>query len=440
MTTNRQTRRTFFRTGSALALGGMMVPYTFTADAQETAKPKSASDRFGIGAIGMHNRGTYITRAAAAFGDVVAIADVDRQVAEKAKADFGGKADLYEDYRKLLERKDVDVVMIGSPDHWHTAMAIDACRAGKDVFCEKPLTLTVAEGRPLVNVAKETEAVFQVGTWRRSEEHFRLACEMVRQGRLGKLQRVTCILGPNPQGGPFETKPVPAHLNWDMWLGQAPMVDYCPERCHKLFRWWQEYSGGQMTDWGAHHIDIAQWVADRDRSGPVKIDGKAEYPDVENGYNHPIKFEARLTYEDGVELLVVDEGRSGLLIEGTKGRIFVNRAGVSGEPAERLVDDPLPLEQYRVYAHDNPAHPPGSGNLATKAHMANFFDCVKSRNTPISDAESQHRTVTMCHLANISMRLGRPIQWDGNKEQCVGDDEANGMLSRPQRAGYENPV
>ena len=440
MPSTRQSRRAFLRTGSAVAFGSMAVPYVFTADAQAAEKPRSKNDRFRIGAIGMHNRGTYITRCAAEFGDVVAIADVDREVAEKAKADFGGKADLYEDYRKLLDRKDVDAVMIGSPDHWHTAMAINACRAGKDVFCEKPLTLTVAEGRPLVKVVEETKAVFQVGTWRRSEEHFRLACEMVRQGRLGKLERITCILGPNPQGGPFETKPVPAHLNWDMWLGQSPLVDYCPERCHKTFRWWVEYSGGQTTDWGAHHIDIAQWVADRDRTGPFKIDGKATFPNVENGYNQPIKFEARLTYEDGLEIVVLDEGRSGVLIEGSKGRIFVNHAAVSGAPAEQLADNPLPPDQYRAYPHDNPAHPPGSGNTATQAHMANFFDCVKSRNVPISDVESQHRTVTMCHLANICMRLGRPIQWDAKREQCTGDDEANAMLSRPQRAGYENPV
>lgn len=437
MDTAKTSRRTFLQTSAGLTFAGLANPYVFTARARDVDRRKSKNDRFRIGAIGMHNRGTYITRAALPFGDVVGIADVDREVAERARADFGGKADLYEDYRKLLDRNDVDVVTIASPDHWHTAMAIDACRAGKHVFCEKPLTLTVAEGRPLVKAVEETKAVFQVGTWRRSEEHFRLACEMVRQGRLGELTRITCILGPNPQGGPFETKLVPSHLNWDMWLGQAPLVDYCSERCHKTFRWWLEYSGGQMTDWGAHHLDIAQWVADRDRTGPVKIDGKAEYPRIENGYNQPIHYEARLTYEDGLEVVVLEEGRSGVLIEGTQGRIFVNRAGVSGKPAERLAEEPLPIEQYQAYPHDNPAHPPRTGNGATKAHMANFFDCVKRRNSPISDVESQHRTVTMCHLANISMRLGRPVKWDPKEERCVGDDEANSMLSRRQREGYE---
>ena len=264
------------------------------------------------------------------------------------------------------------------------------------------------------------------------------------QGRLGKLRSATVTLGANPQGGPFENRPVPAYLNWDWWLGQTPLVPYCPERCHRTFRWWLEYSGGQMTDWGAHHIDIAQWGMGMDFSGPVAIDGRATFPKVENGYNVPTWFEARMVYPDGVELLVKDTAkteRSGIMFTGEKGRIFVNRGNIDGKPAEDLDDNPLPREQYQIYAHDDPNREPRSGSgQAIVAHMANFFDCIKTRNTPISDVVSQHRTASTCHLATISMRLGRKLAWDPVKEQFKGDKEADAMLSRPQRAPYKIPT
>ena len=443
MNTSERDRRRFLQ-GSAKALAATWAtPYVLTAHAADSDQPRSKNDRFGIGAIGMHNRGTFITKAAVAHGDVVAICDVDSQVARKAKEDFGGKADLYEDYRKMLERADVDAVMIASPDHWHAAMAIDACRAGKDVFCEKPLTLTVNEGKSIIRAVKETGAVVQVGTWRRSEGHFRLACEMVRQGRLGKLKKVAVTLGTNPTGGPFQSQEPPSHLNWDMWLGQTPLVPYCPERCHRTFRWWLDYSGGQMTDWGAHHIDIAQWGMNRDGSGPVEVYGRGTFPSVENGYDVPTPFEARMIYDDGVELIVLDDApkeRSGIMFEGEKGRIFVNSANVDGKPAEDLEQNPLPREKYEIYAHDNLSRPTRYGNRdALTNHMGNFFDCIKTRQQPISDVASQHRTATVCHLGTISMRLGRKLKWDPAKEQCVGDDEANSMLGREQRKGYELP-
>jgi myo-inositol 2-dehydrogenase/D-chiro-inositol 1-dehydrogenase len=195
-------------------------------------------------------KGTVITLIAQNHGKVVAIADVDRNVREQARASFGSTPAIYEDYRELLDRKDVDVVLIGAPDHWHAKMLIDACRAGKDVYVEKPLTLTIDEGKVIRKVVQETKRVVQVGSWQRSDARYRLAVEMVRAGRLGKLHRVTCVAGPNPTGGPFPTRPVPASLNWNLWLGQAPEVPYTEERCHYTFRWWFEYAGGKITDWG----------------------------------------------------------------------------------------------------------------------------------------------------------------------------------------------
>ncbi|MGH7129797.1 MAG: Gfo/Idh/MocA family protein, partial [Planctomycetaceae bacterium] len=345
---------------------------------------------------------------------------------------------LYEDYRRLLDRQDVEVVMIGTPDHWHTKMAIDACRAGKDVYCEKPLTLTIDEGQLLTKAVRETGAVVQVGSWQRSDHRFRLACELVKAGRLGELRRVTATSGKNVSGGPFSVKPVPPHLNWDLWQGQTPDVPYIEERCHYTFRWWYEYSGGQMTDWGAHHLDIAQWGSGAQHSGPVEIDGRATFPDVPNGYNVATRFECRYRYANGVELLVKDHGQKGVLFEGTRTRVFVNRGQIAGRPVEELEDNPLPRENWTLYGSDNLNRPPRMGKLeAIENHMGNFIDCVRSRKTPVSDVESQHRSVSVCHLGNISMRLGRPLKWDPEKEEFPGDNEANGWLKREQRKGFE---
>ncbi len=417
---------------------GAMTPYTFTADAEARAKPRSKNERLRIGAVGMRYQGTVVAKKALEYGDVVAICDVDRQIAEKAREDFGGKAKLYEDYRKMLQRDDIDVVTIGTPDHWHTAIVIAACRAGKDIYCEKPLTLTIDEGKQLARVVKETGRVVQVGTWQRSDHRFRLACEMVQAGRIGKLRKVTVVLGKNKQGGPFHPEKPPANLNWDMWQGQTPDVPYIKERCHYTFRWWYEYSGGQMTDWGAHHLDIAQWGMGTQHTGPVEIDGRASFPHIPNGYNVAIDFEVRYVYANGLVMEVKDHGRNGVMFEGDGGRIFVNRGTVAGKPVDELKDNPLPREEFKLYAHDNLARPERVGKLDSIInHMGNFYDCILTRKSPISDVPTQHRSVSVCHLGNISMRLGRKLAWDPHKEEFIGDDEANGQLRREQRKGYE---
>ncbi len=432
------TRRKFLGAAAGALVAGPTIPYVFTAGAEERARPKSKNDRFRIGAVGMRYQGTVIAEKATAHGDVVAICDVDRQIAEKARKDFGGKADLYEDYRKMLDRKDIDVVTIGAPDHWHTAMTAAACLTGKDVYCEKPLTLTVDEGKLLCRVVERTGRVVQVGSWQRSDQRFRLACEMVRAGRIGKLRRVRVVLKENPQGGPFPVEDPPPHLNWDLWLGQTPLVPYTKERCHYTFRWWYEYAGGEMTDWGSHHMDIVQWAIGADDSGPVEIDGKAEFPSVANGYNVATRFSARLVYSNGIEVLVEDRGRNGITFEGDLGQIFVNRGTIAGKPVDALRDQPLHREEFKLYRHDNLARPPRMGKLdAIINHMGNFFDCVKDRNRPVSDVWSQHRSASVCHLANISMRLGRKLRWDPQKEVFLGDEEANRWLARTERSPYE---
>ena len=419
-------RRRFLKTATASFASGLAVPgWPARSDAAQ-----AKNDRFIVGAIGMGGQGTSIADRARKFGDIVAVCDVDRTHAERAREKLGGKADIHSDYRELLDRPDVEAVTIGTPDHWHTAVALAALRAGKDVYCEKPLTLTIDEGKLLIKAVQETGRVFQVGTQQRSDGRFRQACELVRNGRLGKLRKVTVSLPKSTKvGGPFAKRPVPESLDWQRWQGQAPEHEYSPERCHHEFRWWYEYSGGVMTDWGAHHMDIAHWALGVERGGPLTIEGKMSDTERKridearrsNSFNTPADFTVDLMYPGDVLMQVV-LGEEGVLFEGDEGRLYVNRGRIIGKPVEELKERPLPADAVRLYeSHD---------------HMGNFFDCIRTRKQPISDVVSQHRSVSACHLANLSLRLGRKLTWDAAAEKFVGDSEADGMLSRPQRAPF----
>ncbi len=434
MLPHRDSRRTLLKSACSMATLALVPPVVFGVS-KASVRSRHAVERPGIGAIGLRYQGTVITEKAREYGDIVAVCDVDRHVREQARASFGSTPEIFEDYQELLQRKGVDVVLIGTPDHWHAKMLMDACRAGKDVYCEKPLTLTIDEGKHVRDVVAASSRVVQVGSWQRSDHRFRLAVEMVRGGRIGKLRTVEVILGKNVTGGPFERTPVPKHFNWNLWQGQTPDVPYIAERSHYTFRWWQEYSGGQMTDWGAHHVDIAHWAIN---SSPVEVSGTANYPTFADGYNVPIDFNATIRYENGVVLTISDTGRNGILFTGAAGRIFVNRGAISGTAVDDLSVNPLPREQFAVYDFDNLVRPERSGKLdAIVNHMGNFFDCVETRRKPVSDIDDQHRSITTCHLANIAMKIGRPVQWDASKEQFGNDPEAAKLLSRPQRAGFE---
>jgi len=432
MKPTKPNRRTFLATSALGSLAIGMTPHsTLLAQPSNT----SASGRLGIGAIGLRYQGSVIAHQAAKYGDIVAVCDVDKNVRDQAKASFGSTPRSFENYEELLARKDVDLITIGAPDHWHTKMVIDACRAGKDVYCEKPLTLTIDEGKQLRSAVKEAGRVVQVGSWQRSDHRFRQAVEMVRQGRLGKLQKVEVVLGKNVTGGPFPVRKVPTNLNWNLWQGQTPDTPYIQERSHYTFRWWYDYSGGQMTDWGAHHIDIAQWAIN---SYPVEIDGQAKFPDMTNGYNVAIDFHAAYKFANDVTMTVADTGRNGILFTGDAGRIFVNRGTLQGAPVDALATKPLVRSDWKVYDSDNLDRPERAGKLdAITNHMGNFFDCVINRRTPISDIESQHRSVSTCHLGNISMKLGRKLTWNPKLEKFVDDAEADKLLKREQRSGFE---
>ena len=442
MMPRRLSRRRFVQ-GLCITGVGLSMPY-WIRPRRATAGEGSANDRPGVGVIGLGWRGNDIAAQVRRFGDVVALADVDRKHLEAANQKHAqGKAALYEDYRKLLEDKNVDLVLVGTPDHWHTRICVHAMQAGKDVYCEKPLTLTIEEGQLLCRVTKETGRVLQVGTQQRSEYGlmFQKAVALVQQGRIGRVRRVTCAIGGAPKGGPFEKQKPPAHLNWERWLGQAPLVDYIPQRCHIEFRWWYEYSGGKMTDWGAHHVDIAQWAIGQDQGGPERIEVlmaehpvplKKGYPTRDDSYNTATRFHVRCYFPGGVELDIRDSAQdlgfgNGILFEGDKGRFFVNRGRLTGKPVEALKDDPLPEEVLARLRKGRRA----------MSHMQNFIECTRDRGTPISDVWTHHRALTTCHLANIAIRLGRNLRWDAKEEKILGDDEAQGWLSRPQRKGYE---
>ncbi len=328
------TRRDFVR-ASAAAAALASNPYWTTS---RLLAQQSKNDRPLVGAIGMGGQGTHDAQRASHHGDVVAVCDVHRQHAERAKERHFGKADIFEDYRKLLDRKDIECVTIGTPDHWHTAIALAALDSGKHVYCEKPLTLTIDEGKQLVAAVKRTGKVMQVGTQQRGDQYelFGRAVATIRGGQLGKIKKVTVQLPLSTGvGGPFQTQPVPEGLNWDFWLGQAPKADYCPERCHNTFRWWYEYSGGICTDWGAHHMDVAHWALDVENSGPISVDGsKTELPSIAGGYNTPKYPIVDFIYPGDVHLQLIAPGDEGVLFEGERGRIFVNRGRITGKPIE----------------------------------------------------------------------------------------------------------
>jgi predicted dehydrogenase len=454
-----QSRRGFLKSAGALAAAAS--PAWYTGVSQRAFSWDSPNERPIIGCIGTGDRWNAVGMNALQFGDCVAVCDVDLANVEKGKAKVTEKQtakgreasiEMYEDYRKILERKDIDVVTIVTPDHWHSKIAIEAMQAGKDVYCEKPLTLTIEEGKQIVKVLKETNRVFQVGTQQRSEmgHRFLQAIAMIRDGRIGEIKKVTCGINRSPTSGELPVVEVPKGLNWDMWLGQAPMVEYvsgpkpekgyAPSRCHYEFRWWYEYSGGKLTDWGAHHVDIAQWAIGMDKSGPISIEGTAEHPctmkdghPVEtNKYNVATKFDIKCLFANGVEMTIDSESDNGILFEGTEGRLFVNRGKIEGKPVELLKEKPLPEDWIKgVYKGKDPRTYGGN------EHMANFFDCVKTREEPISDVYTHHRAMSTCHLANIAVRLGRKINWNPETEEIVGDADAKQWQGREQRKGYE---
>jgi predicted dehydrogenase len=425
-------RRRFLQS-SAAASAIFAAPYFIPARAF------GANERVNLGFVGVKNRGLQNMEGFKVIGKdagklacvATALCDVDSNVLATAAnkvEQAGNKPQVFGDYRRLLERKDLDAVVASVPDHWHALITVDACRAGKDVYCEKPLTLFVTEGRRMVEVARETGRVVQTGSQQRSDDRFRQACELARNGKLGQLK--TVLVGiPKPNFPPL-AKAVPdgdppSELNYDLWLGPAPLRPYNANRVHYNFRFFWDYSGGQMTNFGAHHLDIAQWGLGMDESGPVAIDGTGTFPPEKHLCEVTDSCRITYTYANGVQVILGQQQKDipdAVTFIGDKGKIHVTRGKITADSPELLKAEPA------------------AGDIklpVSKDHYANFLECIKTRERPICDVEIGHRSATVCHLGNMAVRLGRKIQWDPAKEQIVGDADAAAMLTRPYREPWK---
>ena len=332
----------------------------------------------------------------------------------------------FSDYREMLVKAGVDAIYIGTPDHWHAIIAIAAARAGKDIFGQKPLALTVREGRAMSDAISTAGIVWQTGSQQRSDWNFRYVCELVRNDRLGRIHTVRVGL---PSGRPdygrtahlTETQPVPDGFDYDMWLGPAPEAPYAPARVGVNFRWVSHYSGGQITDWGAHHLDIAQWGLDMDNSGPVAIRNATGNFEEHPIYDTATEFHFECQYASGVNLICSNEERAGVLFEGRDGWAWANR-GIHEVSARKFITEPFSESEDRLYASDD--------------HVKNFIDSCLSREATVAPIEAAHRSATIAHLANIAILNGRTLNWDPRSEQIVDDPASSNLLTRRYRGNW----
>lgn len=399
-----------------------------------TGNPIPPSDRINLGYIGVGKQNMYLLSMLAQCPEtmVLAACDVDRlkldrfkEAAENANAKklSGGSqaVDTYENYRELLERTDIDAVVIAMPDHWHAMAAIDAAKAGKDIYCEKPMALTVAEGRAMVNATRKYERVFQTGNMQRSWRNFRHASEMVFNGYLGEIKEVNVSVGDPVMACELPAVQVPDYLNWDLWVGPSLFRHYNPELAPPIednnwanWRAYRGFGGGQITDWGAHMFDIAQWALGMDNSGPVEFIPPSE-TDAKRGM--------RITYENGIVMTHKDWGEfNAVQFIGSEGKIEVSRSFYRSD-IPGLVDLELKEGDVPLYRSDN--------------HYQDWIDAIKKRSRPVSDVETGHRTASLCNIVNIGYSLERSLNWDPVRESFIGDDFANSMLSRPFRGSWD---
>lgn len=447
----KSNRRTFLKQSTAAATGLLLAPTIVPASVLgKRAGLIAPSDRINLAFIGAGNQAGNDARGflrdervqISSVCDVNAesmgywngaVAGRDPMInrLEKAYSEKFGKPYTgirgYEDFREMLEDSNIDAVVIDTPDHWHAIPALIAAAKGKDIYCQKPLSLTIPEGRAMSNAAKKYQIIFQTGSQQRSSHYFRHTCELVRNGRIGKLETVRCGL---PGGTPDFGKtgyltnrlPIPKGFNYDMWLGPAPEAPYCPARTHVNFRWILDYSGGQVTDWGGHHPDIAQWGMNTEQTGPVAINNaKATWAD-HPVWNTATEYYFECEYANGITLIVSNREKHGVTFEGSDGSVWASR-GNNGASSEEIYYSRITDQDERLYRSDN--------------HYRNFIDCIYSRKEAIAPAEIAHRSISIGHLGNIAMRLGQDLKWDPAKEQFVGNEAANRMLSRPMREPWD---
>lgn len=419
--TRREALKTTTSLGSAL-LVPMLIPRSVLG---EGATP-AANERITVGVIGTGGRSRLLIEQLPEQGRILAVCDCFLERAEQVNAEKGGgQWAVYQDHRQLLDRNDIDAVIVGTPDHTRVMVCIHACQAGKDIYAEKPLTLYIREGRVLVNAVRKYGRVFQVGSQQRSMAMNRIACEFIRSGKLGKIR---VVQGCNYTGPRFyeglPEEPIPPKLDWNQWLGQTPYRPYNRQLHYGWMAWW-DYSGGEMTNWGAHGLDQIQWALGKDDTGPVDIRPQGGPKDM-NAAVH-------MKYADGtpVRLELSPGPMGGAIFSGENGKIEINRNKFTCNPPDLIKDLP-PQEEIDKWRDE-------VALWQARYHMENWMDCIKTRQKPVADVEIGHRSISIAHLANIARYLGRRLQWDPVREVFVGDDEANRLVERPQRPGFELP-
>jgi predicted dehydrogenase len=416
MATNNLTRRGFL-TSSASAFA---FPYVITTAALGDEKKPPASERVTLGHIGVGGQGSYLLEQFQKLpgAESVAVADAYKARRDRRAAQCQGKA--YADFRDLLARKDIDAIVVATPDHWHVPIAIYAARAGKDCYVEKPLGICVQQDLLCQAVFQEHHRVFQYGTQQRSSDHCRIGCELVRSGRIGKIRAIE-VLSPNGgTGGSTQEAPVPADFDYDAWLGPAPLKPYTLDRCHPQGTYWiYDHSIGYLAGWGAHPLDILVWGFDQDLAGPWSVEGTGKVP-ATGLYDTVYDWDMKLAFADGVTM-TFKPGRDSTKFIGTEGWIRIYRESWDAEPKSLLKEAAGPKD----------AHLSKSAN-----HYQNFIDGVKSRRAPVSTLTDAVRSDLISHLCDIAVRLDRKLTWDPKKEEILGDSEAAAMLHRPMRAPW----
>jgi len=424
----RFTRRKFLQTTTTLAVAAPTILPSAIWGAEN-----GPGNRITLGFIGMGKQNSGLLNGFIHKQDtqVVAVCDVDttrREHAKRTVEDYYAKQTnrgafkgcvAYADFRELIARKDIDGVVVATPDHWHALIVVAAANSGKDIYCEKPLSLTIHEARAMVNAVRQHQRICQTGSMQRSSREFLKACQLVRNGRLGKIKTVVVGVGGPSRWCDLPEEAMEPGLDWNLWLGPAPLRPYnsvlSPRGVHDFFPNWRsyrEYSGGAMTDWGAHHFDIAQWGLGMDASGPVEII-PPEDPKATTG--------VRFIYANGVEM-IHDASQGGVTFNGTEGSIHVDRGRFEAKP-DSLGEAPLGDQAVRLYASSD--------------HLQDWLNCTRSRKLPICDVEIGCRSVTVCHLGNLAYWNHRRLKWDPKAEQFVGDPEANTWLDRPKREPWK---
>jgi predicted dehydrogenase len=432
-------RREFLKSAPLALAGAAAFPTIVRASALGRGGAVAPSDRIVMAGVGYGMQGPGDMRNFLGKSEVqwVAVCDLDDAALKRAQdivnQNYGNTdCKTYKDYREMFGRGDLDAVLIAVPDHWHAILAMSAVKAGLDVYGEKPFTHRLREGRALVNAVSRYGRIWQTGSWQRSEDNFHRAAELVRNGRVGKIRRVEVGL---PAGhtdfartfGQEAIQAPPKGFDYDTWLGPAPYSPYCVARVHMNWRWNYDYGGGQLVDWIGHHLDIAHWALDLERTGPVEISGKGEHPTA-GIYNTPGKYWVDTKYADGTPMVIAGgypEIQSGTKWIGDSGWVWVDRGGFETQPAH-LTQEVIGPNETRLYR--------------SRDHYQNFLDCVRSRAVTLAPAEVAHRSASVGHLGVIAMETGRTIKWDPATETIIGDPAAEKLLSRSYRKPYQMPA